>query len=298
MPSRIPHVKDYEALAFNRTIYPEYACNCTKAWKGNDTFLVFKATKAGIEKVFESEVNCEKNVADTCDLITPLLTDKPIVSGGHTILNLRDRFHISQEVVNSVDFSFRLIAALQEQKKKCAEFLVMLNDFYMEKDAGTDEGAENKYRSQALNPYIIPPRINEYLVKYSHLLGRTLDLHYCSEKNMADRFKRHIQNHKKSNDTLFQHDPVDKSWYMTVDNTRFAVITQNKPNCVAGNAATYRAIRYEITSNKTKDKFTSYVGVFPLCSLANVLHGYLAANAFYENFDLPTYFVFFGKSCF
>lgn len=62
-------------------------------------------------------------------------------------------------------------------------------------------------------------------------------------------------------------------------------------------AATLRAIRYDIANNKVKDKFTSHIGIYPLCSIDNVLDGHKLATAFY-GLDLPTYFAFCGKSCF
>lgn len=296
---RVSPILNYTDLEDNRTIYPAYKCNCTKDWKQNDKFIIYKANKNTIEKIFESDiVDNNINSITTTSLIGHDLTDKIIVSGGHTVVNLSDRFHVGQEVIKSVDFSFKLIAELQKQHAKKAEFLVMLNDFYMEKDAGTDDGAENKYRKEALNPYLIPPKINKFLLEYSDLLGRNMDLYYCSEKNMADRFKRHIQNQKKSNDKALFIQKDNNNWDIMIGDNVFPVMINGKPTCVSGNAATFRAIRYEVTSNKIKDYFTSYVGMFPLCSVDNVLNGYRAANAFYEPFNLPSYLIFFGKSCF
>jgi len=297
---KIPYIDNYDAVKSCRTIYPDYKCNCTKAWKGDELFIVYKMTKNGIEKIHESsEGDYDKNVNLTLSYIGSNVTAKLIVSGGHTVLNLKDRFFVSDEVLKSVNFSFKLIAGLQQKFNKKAEFLVLLNDFFMEKDAGTDIGLENKYRKESLNPFVIPPKINDFLVSYSKLLDRKIDLHFCSEKNMADRFKRHIQNYKKDDsNTLFSKDPVTNNWYMNAGNKKFSVLMNDKPNCVAGCAATFRAIRYEISSNKIKDNFTSYVGIFPLCCLENTLNGYLAANAFYDHFDLPGYLMFFGRCCF
>ena len=53
-----------------------------------------------------------------------------------------------------------------------------------------------------------------------------------------------------------------------------------------------------MTSNKIFDNYISHIGVFPLCSLDNVLNGYRAATSFYGNLNLPCLLVFFGKSCF
>lgn len=294
--SKLPIVTNYSDLQSERTIFGEYKCNCTKYWKKEDEFLIYKANENGIEKIYESNnEDVMNNIEVTIDIVGPNVTDKVIVSGGHTVINLKDRFDISAEVLKSVDFSFKIIAKLQEKYDKKAEFLVPLNDFYMEKDAGTDEGLENKYRKKALNPYIIPPQINEFLIRYSEILNRKLDFYYCSEKNMADRFKRHIKNKKKENNNLYTESGND--WYINTGEHKFSVITNNKPNCVAGNAATLRAIRYDIDNNTVKDNFTSYIGIYPLCSMQNVLNGHRSATAVYA-LDLPTYFIFFGKSCF
>lgn len=293
---KLPIIKDYHALLVNRTILADYECNCTKYWKEDDKFLIYKANKNKIEKIYDSNnLDIINNIEVTMDVVGPYVSDKVIVAGGHTVINLKDRFNISDEVLKSVDFTFKVIAKLQEKYNKKAELLLPLNDFYMEKDAGTDEGLANKYRKDALNPYIIPPQINELLIHYSKALNRKLDFYYCSEKNMADAFKRHIKNKKKDDNELFTQDGSD--WIMNIGKYKFPVITNNKPNCVAGNAATFRAIRYDINNNKVKDNFTSHIGIYPLCSMENVLNGYRAANAFYY-LDLPTFFIFTGKSCF
>ncbi|MCL2469677.1 MAG: hypothetical protein FWF24_05545 [Alphaproteobacteria bacterium] len=84
---------------------------------------------------------------------------------------------------------------------------------------------------------------------------------------------------------------------MVVNDERIVVLHNDKPNCAAGNAATLRAIRYEITNNKIRDNFTSHIGLYPLCSRQNVLDGYKVAHAFY-GLNLPSYFAFFGRACF
>ncbi|HAX91467.1 MAG TPA: hypothetical protein DCY07_04570 [Rhodospirillaceae bacterium] len=259
--------------------------------------VVFRAAKNGIEKVYEDAYTGDVNltVATIAKLAAKEMTNKAMIAGGHTVVNLKDRLYISDEVAKSADVALGLVAHLHEAQSKRAEFLVPLNDFYMEKDAGTDEGHENAYRKKAVSPYIIPPKMNDLLLRYSERLGREMALHYCSEKNMADRFKRHIKTKKKEGGGQFVKN--GNNWEMVVGNERIVVLANDKPNCAAGNAATLRAIRYDITNNKTKDNFTSHVGIYPLCSLDNVLDGHKVATAFY-GLDLPTYFVFFGRSCF
>lgn len=114
------------------------------------------------------------------------------------------------------------------------------------------------------------------------------------KKNMADRFKRHIKSKEK--EKLFFKE--NNSVFMNIDGSSFEVIKNNKPTCAAGNAATFRSIRYKISSNKTFDNYTSHIGVFPLCSMANVINGYKAAASFYSGLNLPCLLIFFGTSCF
>ena len=64
---------------------------------------------------------------------------------------------------------------------------------------------------------------------------------YVSEKNMADRFKRDIKSKITSNPAFRQ---SNQDVFMEVGGENFLVIKNNKPTCAAGNAATFRAIRY------------------------------------------------------
>ncbi|GAJ66573.1 MULTISPECIES: hypothetical protein [Edwardsiella] len=164
----------------------------------------------------------------------------------------------------------------------------------MEKSDGHEIDGANQYRKMATSPYIIPEIINSYIKENNKHYGIDIRSFYVSEKTMADRFKRHIKNTMDKN-TLFNRQ--DSSLLMTVGEHTFAIIEDNKPTCAAGNAATFRAIRYKVSSNKIFDNYTSHIGVFPLCSRINVLNGYRAASVFYENLSLPSLLIFFGKSC-
>ena len=101
---KLPIVSDYDSLQVNRTIYSDYKCNCTKYWDKEDKFIIYKANKDGIEKVFNSNIeDVMENIDVVVDIIGPDISNKPIVSGGHTVVNLKDRFHISDEVLRSVE---------------------------------------------------------------------------------------------------------------------------------------------------------------------------------------------------
>jgi hypothetical protein len=258
---------------------------------------VYKATSG--ELVKETDVLFTDEASHLISLINlseKIVSAKTLVSGGHTVVNLRDRLHVGSNVVRSVSFCMDYILGIQNKYKINSDFLIMLNDFYMEKDAGTDLGKENQYRKEAISPYILPTKINELIIAASNKADRNLSPFYCSEKNMADRFKRYVKENKKRNKDLFYQNGND--WYICHENGNFKIIENNKPNCAAGNAATFRAVRYDVSSNKIKTNYNSFIGIFPLCSLDNVLNGYIAACKTYSEFELPSLLVFFGKSCF
>lgn len=277
-----------------RVIFRDYKCNCTKGWKDADRFMVYRADESGVTEIFSDEVG-DSNLDALIEMAKGYLSDRVVISGGHTVVNLDDRFLVSNEVEKSARFCIDYIVKSKEQLNIQPDFLMEINDFYMEKKDGNEIDGANQYRKKATSPYIIPERINSYIKDINKCYGIDIRSFYVSEKTMADRFKRHIKNTVDKN-LLFNRQ--DRNLLMTVDEHTFAIIENNKPTCAAGNAATFRAIRYKVSSNKIFDNYTSHVGVFPLCSRINVLNGYRAASAFYDGLSLPSLLVFFGKSCF
>jgi len=148
-------------LNIKREIFPDYQCNCTKVWAGDDLLVIYKATAETIQKIHEASYtkDADQTVQTIAQLTAHHMSEKAIIAGAHTVVNLKDRFHISDEVFQSAKVALGLIRHLQEHHQKKAEFLVPINDLYMERDEKTDEGYENSFRKEALDPYIIPPRI-------------------------------------------------------------------------------------------------------------------------------------------
>lgn len=277
-----------------RVIFRDYKCNCTKGWKDVDRFIVYRADETGVTEIVNDEVG-DHNLDILIELAKSNLSKKIIISGGHTVVNLDDRFAVSNEVEKSARFCIYYIVKSKKQLNIQPDFLMEINDFYMEKSDGHEIDGANNYRKMATSPYIIPEKINSYIKEKNKRYGIDIRSFYVSEKTMADRFKRHIKNSVDDN-ILFNRQ--GSNLLMTVDEQTFAIIDDNKPTCAAGNAATFRAIRYKVSSNKIFDNYTSHIGVFPLCSRINVLNGYRAASAFYGNLSLPSLLVFFGRSCF
>nr|WP_247594561.1 hypothetical protein [Salmonella enterica] len=255
---------------------------------------MYKADREGVREVINNPVSAN-NLNELLDMAPTFLNDKLLISGGHTVVNLNNRFEISHEVERSAKFCIDYIIQSVKRMNVQPDFLMEINDFYMEKSDGNEIDGANEFRKLATSPYIIPKTINDYVISCNLNNSIQINSLYVSEKNMADRFKRHIKNrvNKEKYFMLKNNDVFIKS-----NDIEFCVVKDNKPTCAAGNAATFRAIRYKVSSNKIFDNYKSHIGVFPLCSLENVLNGYRAATIFYEDFNLPSLLVFFGRSCF
>ena len=52
-----------------------------------------------------------------------------------------------------------------------------------------------------------------------------------------------------------------------------------------------------VNNSKIKDNYDSHIGIYPLCSLDNVINGYLVGNDFYK-LNLPTILIFYDKKCY
>ena len=277
-----------------RVIYDGYKCNCTKYWKKRERFIVYRADCSGINEVINTTKISNNNIDTVIELAKKHTSEKIIISGGHTVVNLNDRFSISNEVEKSAKFCIDYIIKSIHELNIKPDFLMEINDFYMEKSNNEYNDGSNTYRKLATSPYIIPESINNYIIEKQNQYNININCFYVSEKNMADRFKRHIKNKEKETPFFKENNSV----FMCVNGSSFEVIKNNKPTCAAGNAATFRSIRYKISSNKMFDNYTSHIGVFPLCSIDNVINGYRAATSFYKGLNLPSLLVFFGTSCF
>ncbi|MEK9294918.1 hypothetical protein V9768_24505, partial [Escherichia coli] len=70
-----------------RAIYEGYKCNCTKDWKKEDRFVVYKADCTGIDEIINTEIS-DDNIDTVIKLAEKYTSDKIIISGGHTVVNL------------------------------------------------------------------------------------------------------------------------------------------------------------------------------------------------------------------
>ncbi len=289
-----------EASDIKREIHPDYKFSCLKGINdGSNPFIVYRTINGCIEEIYHSKSFDDSCLSSFIDLISgeSVITDRLLVAGAHTVVNLKDRLEIGEEPIASLDFSLNAIEEIRLKMGINADFMIPLNDFFMEHDPSTTtDKADNKYRQEAVSEYVLPTKAELMIKEHSKDTGVDIHPFYCSEKGMADRFNRHIKNKKKSSN-MFVSSESGTDWYIRVNDQLITVIENNKPNCVAGNAATERATRYNITPNKQLDHYTSRIGIYPRCSMKNVLNGYLVACNTYDNFDMPGYLVFFGGSC-
>ncbi|MGE0916713.1 hypothetical protein AB4M58_23280 [Escherichia coli] len=180
----------------SRIIYEDYSCNCQKDWKGEDRFIVYKADQTGISEEINTSIS-DSNMDSLLKLARKYTSRKILISGGHTVVNLNDRFSISKEVEKSAKFCIDYIIRSINELNIKPDFLMEINDFYMEKSNGENIDGENKYRKLATSPYIIPEVINKYIIEKQNKHDIKINCFYVSEKNMADRFKRHINKKDK-----------------------------------------------------------------------------------------------------
>ncbi len=80
-------------------------------------------------------------------------------------MNLNDRFSVSNEVEKSAKFCIDYIIKSTHELNIKPDFLMEINDFYMEKSNGEDIDGGNIYRKLATSPYIIPEVINNYIIE-------------------------------------------------------------------------------------------------------------------------------------
>lgn len=288
---------------FSQSLVPGFKFSCERQWKGKPEVVVFEAQGPVITKHLSLDVRGgELPEVELIESILPLLAKLPapvIVSGGHTIINMDNVLDVSDYVVESATFSMKLMELLHSEYKIESDFLVQVNDLFME-DAGNEIGAStpNEYRKRSLNPYIIPTKMEELINRTSKNIGRDFKVLFCGEKNMADRFKRHVDNKRKGGDDRFVYteNSTERVWSVNVNGDIIPFMVNEKPNCVAANAAMLRSIRHILDANRVRDNYAAYVGVFPLCSMENVLNGYKVAHNVY-GLTIPTYYIFFGSSC-
>lgn len=282
-------------IEYRNCICEYYHCNCSKAWKDKNKLIVYYLDNANCIKLLDETT---ENIFNYSSMIKNMVDkylssrNKLLLAGGHSVINLKDRNFVSTETITSVKFGMSLLNEIKEFFEK-TDFIIPLNDFFMEKDAGNDENQTNCYRKEVLDPYILPKVLKNIFIENSNTLN--FDLFFCSEKNMADKFKRHIKNIKKNNSLTFK--KYDNNWAYIFKEREVEIISNNKPNCVAGNAATFRNINYQIDHLKKKVNYDCHIAIYPLCSLENVINGYLIGNDFYK-LDLPTMLIFFDKKCF
>jgi len=274
---KTPIIQNCASFEKDRVIDPDYKFSCNNHWKEKDRLVIYRADSGGIQKLVDrTDSAFDENITTAVDVVENL-HNRTMVSGGHTMIDLSDRFNMGAEALKSAEFSLEFMARIEKlYPQKKLEFMVFLNDLYIEQGA----------RAKALNPYIIPIGLNDLLKSYSEKMGRKLDLHYCAEKVKANKFQRDIRTRKRNEPDVFKQrfDGNVVSWSVLVGSEEIEA-----SYCVVATARMLKDVKLE--------KFDSFVGQFPLCSMENCLNGYKVAKRVYD-LDLPCYFIFNGRSCF
>ncbi len=182
-------------------IHPEYIFSCLKGINdGCNPFIIYRTINGGIEEIHHSDSFDDSSLNKLVELILSesVITDKLLVAGAHTVVDLSNRLDIGEEPIVSLEFSLKLIEALRSKANINADFMIPLNDFFMEHDPTTTSGsADNRYRQEAVVDYILPTKAEDLVIKHLKETGVEIKPFYCSEKGMADRFNRYIKNKKE-----------------------------------------------------------------------------------------------------
>jgi hypothetical protein len=288
---------------FSPNLLPNFEFTCANRWSGLPEARIYRAVGPRIEEVATLPVGREGPPDEgLLELLGPELARLPgptLVSGGHTIINMANLLEVSDSVLEATNFSLQVLERMQTSHGVRADFLIQVNDLFME-DAGNEIGAKNPnhYRARALKPYVLPVKMASMMRESAARIAREFRIMFCAEKNMADRFKRQVDTKRKAGDARFtlKKENADEVWSVRVGDEDIAWMVNNKPNCVAANAGMLRSIRHLLDANSVDDNYMSYVGVFPLCSIKNVLNGYRVAHEVY-GLELPSFYIFFGKGC-
>ena len=294
------HHDDVDKKEFISTLIHDFEFTCTSQWNGKPDVLVYSANRDGI--ILQKTI--KDTGLDSIHNIMPLFSDlvgPVMISGGHTTINMGSLLDVSDNVGRSTFLSLEILKLLRLDFGLKTEFMIQVNDLYMNNSGNAiGSSVQNKFRKKALNPYVLPCQISELIKDYSNIVGEDIQVYYCAEKNMADRFKRHADAKRKKDKNTYLYYSEGKNynvWSVKINSGDIVPYMKNsKPNCVAANAAMLRSIRYKVSSTKIRNNYRSYIGVFPLCSIDNVLDGYRVAHKVY-GLTMPTYYVFVGKGC-
>lgn len=177
-----------------------------------------------------------------------------------------------------------------------SDFVIFVNDLFMLTDKlRIDLNTINRYRESLFYPYRVPYELLCLLYEQKQTIDYKVYL--TTEKNMAGKFSNHIKNRKYKDKYRFEKDVNKNIWYViTEEGDRIPVIEQDKPDCVAANAALLRYFNWE-NPRKLKRKYKTGIFYFPLCSIENVLNGHRVAHTIY-NMDILCYYIFITTKCY
>jgi hypothetical protein len=280
----------------------EFGCNPSN-WNFPDSLKICMIENGRLTWLTETEdVVFSTIISAVEENVIPHCEGKILVSGAHYIPNLQDLTYSGEGPKKTLDLSLSTIELLRGKVCQKVDFLFLIDDLYMMFDNVRLRSEEyNYYRQILFNPPCLPTELADRLTNYRER-NSDFELFYITEKNIADRFNRHIKN-RKYVDSVFINgltlDGISKDdWYVSnpnVDNIR--VIKGNKPTCPAAMAALARDISFKIDNRKQTKRYDTFIGYYPHCSAHNVTAGFIAENIVYKT-GLKTFLIFTTTKCF
>ena len=295
----IRYLSEYNFSMYERCPFPAYRFTCSRKRSDTKNCRIFNVSKEGATLVFECvNVKSDKVILKFMQTkVFPTLSSKGLISGGHTVVNLSDKYACGPAATHTTELAMALVESLQIDYNKQYDFLLQFNDLYAEKDNKTiNRTGMNSFRDKMRNPLIIPLQINNLVKEYSERLKREIVINYCFEMTMSRRCQRYLLRNEKTTTNIIANEHGD--FFVKYNEKLIRLSKNHKPNCAACHAAMLRYVRYNIKESHITNNVLSYIGIFPLCSETNVLDGCMAAYSIYPDFDLQTYLIFYEDLCY
>lgn len=119
-----------------RTVIPGFTFSCERQWKGKSEIIIYHADKGVVRKLTSLPQLDQRLFPDSMmDKLSPLLTALPgptVVSGGHTVINMSNTLEVSASVLSATALSMEVVKYLTQSVHIHADFLVQVNDLFME----------------------------------------------------------------------------------------------------------------------------------------------------------------------
>jgi hypothetical protein len=285
-----------------RGVY-EFGCNPAN-WKFRDHLKICRIGNGTVDWLADGDVTEEELVMElVTERVLPACEGRLMVSGGHFIPNLRDLGYCGDGALKTLKLSLWAIDQAQSVGMERADLLILIDDLYMMFDDVRLKSSEfNHYRQLLFESLRLPGAMAD-MIEESHATKSDMEVYFSTEKNLADRFYRHMKA-RRSRDGRFVGGAsvgdgyTDGDWFVRVaGDDLIEVVRERKPNCPAAIAALARDVAAELRNNTVRRRYDCMIGFFPLCSARNVVRGFRVANEVYDE-QITSFLVFTTTKCF